>query len=85
MSEAPLFGERGKRTERIEWGVRALEDHRLRAVGIGIRKGQVEARPGESLARFCVTDEGASYGWPPCEVVRRTVVTYTGDWEAETP
>jgi hypothetical protein len=81
MSET-LFGESGRREERTEWGIRALEDHPLRALGIGIRKGQVEPRPGESSARFCVTDEAAQYGWPPCEVVARTVVTYTSDWRS---
>lgn len=73
-----LFGDPGKRTEEIQWGVRYRRDTLTR------HRGEVEIRPGESSARFSQTDEAASFGWRrgDCEVVRRTVVTYTGDWES---
>lgn len=77
MSDAALFGEQGRREERVEWGLRATADQQP----FGMRKGQVDVRPGESSARFGVTDEATRYGWRDCEVVKRTVVTYTSDWE----
>lgn len=68
--------EKGKRTERIEWGQRALEDCFL----IG-RKGTVRKAYGEEQARGY--DDAFYTGGPKVfEAVQRTVVTYTGDWES---
>ena len=74
-----LFGESGKRTEEVQWGVRHRRDT------LTTKRGHVDIRPGESSARFSQTDEAARYGWVSgdCEVVHRTVVTYTGDWESD--
>lgn len=67
----------GRREERTEWGCRyrrATPTH---------KRGDVDIRPGESAARFCITDEAVGYGYRlgDCEVVKRTIVTYTGAWE----
>jgi hypothetical protein len=70
-----LFGEPGKREERIEWGQRSIRDNFL----IG-PKGTVRPCPGEQAARGY---DGAFYEGGPIqfEPVRRTVVTYTTAWE----
>lgn len=72
----PLFGEAGKRSERVEWGCRALRDTTLLGP-----KGSVRAAPGEEAARGY---DGAFYPGGPVmfEPVRRTIVTYTNDWES---
>ena len=63
----------GKRTERVEWGLRWTTDT------VFGRRGTVEPRPDEANARKC---EGvAEWGWRGTEVVSRTVVTYTTPWE----
>lgn len=70
-----LFGNPdGKRTERTEWGQRYTRDN------VFGRKGEVARTPGETAARL---HSGAFYpGGPKSFVpVRRTVVTYTSDWE----
>lgn len=66
----------GKRTERVEWGQRSIRDNFL--VG---PKGTIRPCPGEEAAR-CY--DGAFYPGGPVmvEPVRRTVVTFTGSWEA---
>lgn len=78
LFDLPAAGvvEHGKRTERIEWGQRAIRDHVL----IG-KKGTVRPAPGEEAAYGY---DGAHYRGGPVmfEPVKRTVVTYTGDWEA---
>lgn len=65
--------EAGRRVERVEWGLRFTTDTALE------RRGHVEPRPSEENARACVGV--VHYGWRGTEVVRRTVVTYTTDWE----
>lgn len=78
MTEDALFGETGKRTERIEWGTRWPEStmYGLR------RKGDIDRAEDERHAQV-----RAEYPlWGPSgeifpQVVRRTVVTYTGEWE----
>lgn len=72
-ADQALFGEQGKRTEVVEWGLRQTVGNYLRG------KGQVEIRPSEERARDQVGQVYA--GWRDTEVVRRTVVTYTSDWE----
>lgn len=72
---ATLFGESGQREERVEWGIRATKDRGWR------RKGHVEAKASEESARFCLTDEAISSGYRHCELVSRTVVTHTTQWE----
>lgn len=72
--ELPLdLGDRGRREERTEWGLRYTRD--------GLHKrGHVDLRPSESNARECV---GNQYiGCAHTEVVSRTVATYTTEWEA---
>lgn len=72
-----LFGTpEGARTERVEWGQRAIRDGYL----VGPR-GTVRPAPGEEAARGY---DGAHYPGGPVmfEPVRRVIVTYTGPWEA---
>lgn len=72
--QAALPGlEAGRRTERVEWGLRSTADTFLH------RKGEVSARPNEENARNCVGR--VESGWRATEIVRRTVVTYTTPWE----
>jgi hypothetical protein len=70
----PLFGEAGRRQERIEWGHRYTRNN---AFG---NKGQVVPCCGEAQARGY---DGAFYPGGPksFEPVRRVVVTYTGVWD----
>lgn len=74
---ADLFGEPdGRRVESEEWGLRATKDNLLG------RRGDVSRRASENEARACL-GLGTSYGWHGShELVRRTVITYTGAWEA---
>lgn len=70
-----LFGNpTGKRVERVEWGLRQKVGNFL------MDKGEVDIRPSEENARACVGD--LYRGWRDTEVVSRTVVTITTDWEA---
>ncbi|OBB17033.1 hypothetical protein A5761_11300 [Mycolicibacterium setense] len=79
----PLFDlpgptERGKRVERIEWGVRWLCDY------VTTKRGQITKAPNENQARMWATHPEAPYwGFPSgyVQVVSRTVVTYTSSWE----
>ena len=73
MPDALPGMEAGRRTERVEWGLRFRSDTGLH------RKGHVEPRPSEHNARQCVGR--SDYGWRDTEIVRRTVVTYTTKWE----
>lgn len=79
VSDALLGFENGARTERLEFGVRYLRDHRER------RRGDVE-KCTEHKARWLTSraarDELPSHGYPRdgLELVTRTVVTYTGTW-----
>jgi hypothetical protein len=66
--------EAGRRTERVEWGLRQTIGTFL------MRKGDVDLRTGEDQARECAVR--AELGWRGTEVVRRTVVTYTTSWES---
>ena len=77
FTASELGVELGRRVERVEWGLRATADSFLR------RKGQVEIRPSEDNARLILDGvaRGEHYGWRNVELVRRTVVTYTSDWE----
>lgn len=71
--EDALFGECGKRTEVVQWGLRKTVGDYLQS------KGEVAVRPSEEAARDQV---GNIYdGWRNTEVVKRTIVTYTGTWE----
>lgn len=82
---APLFDlpghvEAGKRTERTEWGVRWLRDH------VTVKRGHIDMAPTEARARWWATHPEAPYsGFPTgaVTVVSRTIVTYTGRWEAD--
>jgi hypothetical protein len=65
--------EAGRRTERVEWGLRSTADTVLH------RKGEVDVRPGEENARYCVGR--VECGHRSTEIVRRTIVTYTTPWE----
>lgn len=74
----PLFGDAGRRVETVEWGNRwpATSMYGLR------KKGDVDPAADENHARLRATHplygpEGQIYPF----VVRRTVVTYTTDWE----
>lgn len=74
-----LFGDQGRRVERVEWGNRwpASSRYELR------RKGDVDPAASEEHARLRATHPL----WGPDgkifpDVVCRTVVTYTTDWEA---
>lgn len=76
MDELDIPGlEKGKRTERVEWGERSISDTSL--VG---PVGSVRKAYGEEQARGY---DGAFYPGGPRvkEAVKRTVVTYTSDWE----
>lgn len=72
MSTLAMFDD-GKRTEAVEYGHRAIRDT------VFGKKGDVE---------ICANDYdpygGAYYAGGPkvFEVVQRTIVTYTGAWEA---
>jgi hypothetical protein len=74
MTTLPIPGiEAGRRVERVEWGLR-------QTVGTFLMdKGEVDTRPSEENARSLVGS--AHTGFRNTEVVRRTVVTYTSDWE----
>ncbi len=74
FTDADLGVEPGKRVERVEWGLRQTIGTYL------MKKGQVELRSNEESARSVVGN--IYYGWRGTEVVRRTVVTYTTEWEA---
>lgn len=69
-----LFGETGKRAERVEWGIRYTHDC---AFG---RRGDVDPVLSEQVAR---RHGGAFYegGLKKFRPVRRVVVTYTSAWE----
>lgn len=71
--QAALPGmEAGRRTERVEWGLRS-------AAGTCFhRKGEVTPRVSEEHARKCAGHP--ELGWGETEIVRRTVVTYTTPW-----
>lgn len=75
--QPPMFGEPGRRVERVEWGLRQTVGNFL------MRKGDVDLRGDEDNARACVGE--ISYGFRDTEVVRRTIVTYTTDWERFSP
>lgn len=74
MTAAPLFGEEGRRVERVEWGLRQTVGNYL------MRRGEVDVRPDEENARAMCGD--AYRGFRDTEVVSRRVVTYTTDWTA---
>ena len=66
--------ESGRRVERVEWGLRTTVANFLN------RKGHVDIRFDEANARLLVNDIYS--GHRDTEVVRRTIVTYTTDWES---
>lgn len=69
-----LFGTpAGKRGERVEWGLRQTIGNFL------MDKGKVDPRPSEENSRLLVGDVYS--GNRDTEVVRRTIITYTTDWE----
>lgn len=71
--QAALPGmEAGRRTERVEWGLRSTASDFLH------RKGDVTPRVSEQHARECAV---TGLGWGAIEIVQRTVVTYTTPWE----
>lgn len=77
MSEQALFGEQGRRVERVEWGVDWPVDSYLN------RRGHVNPAVDQAHAERMAEHTywgptGKYHGF----VVRRTVVTHTTDWEA---
>lgn len=73
--ELPLdLGDRGRREERTEWGVRWT-----RTIPNVVTAGQVDPAVNEDNAR---TRHRSAWSGRCSEVVSRTVVTYTTDWEA---
>lgn len=78
LFDVPGPAESGKRVERTEWGVRALRD-------CICKRGKIEtARDEEQARRWATHPEAQYWGFPAgsVEVVSRTVVTFTGAWEA---
>lgn len=74
MSDDVLFGDSGRRTERVEWALRYPSGHGLSPVG-GVRPCVSEDHARATVGR-------REYGNHDTIVISRTVVTYTTDWEA---
>jgi hypothetical protein len=78
MEQAALPGmESGRRTERVEWGLRHTRDSFM------FKRGEVSMRPSLENALECLASDYC--GWDGTEqLVSRTIVTYTGRWGAVT-